>query len=192
MDSPNVHRHYRSPFWFISRGEEEAAKKTLTKLHDSSFDIEGRLAEIKTALHQQAESSKTQGGFKDCFKRDSWKRTTVCLMGFVVQNFSGIGWIIGYVSYFMQLAGISPARSFDLTVAISGIQVAGNLCSWVLVEKLGRRGTMLWGASILLCSLLVIAILAVASTSQAALNAQIALMAIWGFGMHPRSGIHFT
>lgn len=102
-------------------------------------------------------------------------------MAFVIHNFSGMGWVFGYMSYFLQLAGMTAAKFFDMTVIVSGIMVVGNLSNWFLVEYLGRRGTMLYGAVTLFVTLLVIAILAVATNSQAALTAQIVMMGIWGF-----------
>lgn len=174
----------RSPYWLISRNNEDAARKVLQKLYKPSYDVDGRIAEIKTALQQQSDSERTQGTFKDCFNSQNWKRTSVAVMAFVIQNFSGMGWVVGYMSYFMQLAGMSSAKSFDMTVIISGVMVVGNLCSWFMVEKIGRRGTLFWGSTILLVCLMVIAILAVATNAQGALTAQIVLMGIWGFGKY--------
>lgn len=139
------------------------------------------MAEIRSAMQQEHETQQTQETFKDCFNKKNRKRTGVAVMAFVIQNFSGMGWVVGYMSYFLQLAGMTAAKSFDMTVIISGIMVVGNLCSWFLVEYLGRRGTMLYGAVTLFITLLVIAVLAVATNSQAALTAQIVMMGIWGF-----------
>ncbi|KAM0335576.1 hypothetical protein ACHAQA_000624 [Verticillium albo-atrum] len=170
-----------SPFWYIAHDREDKAREVLAKLHDSSFDADGRIAEIRSAMHQEHEAQQTQGSFKDCFNKKNWKRTSVAMMAFVIQNFSGMGWIVGYMSYFLQLAGMSAAKSFDLTVGISGIMVVGNLCSWFLVEYFGRRGTMLYGSGILFVTLLIIAVMAVATNSQSALTAQIVMMGIWAF-----------
>lgn len=172
---------FRSPYWYINHGLEDKARKVLARLHESTYDIDGRLAEIKSALHQESEIKKAQGSLKDCLKGGNLKRTLVCVMGFVIQTFSGMGWVIGYMSYFMQLAGMSATKSFDVTVAISCVMVAGNMCSWFLVEYLGRRRTLFWGSSILFVSLLVIAVMAIATTSDAGLTAQVALMGVWGF-----------
>ncbi|CAG9976109.1 unnamed protein product [Clonostachys byssicola] len=170
-----------SPYWFITHGQEDKARAILDKLHSPSYDVDGRIAEIKSALQQETETQQSQGSFKDCFNAQNWRRTLVAVMAFVIQNFSGMGWVVGYMSYFLQLAGMSASRSFDMTVIISGVMVVGNMCSWFLVEYLGRRGTLLCGSSILFVSLLIIAILAVTVTSQSGLTAQIVLMGAWGF-----------
>lgn len=132
-------------------------------------------------MQQESDSQQKQGTFKDCFNKKNWRRSCVAMMAFVIQNFSGMGWIVGYMSYFLQLAGMSDSAAFDMTVVISGVMVVGNMCSWFLIEYLGRRGTMLYGAVVLLVTLLVIAIMAVAGSGQAALTAQIVMMGVWAF-----------
>ena len=49
------------------------------------------------------------------------------------------------MGYFLQLGGMEGGKVFDITVAIAGIMAVGCICSWPLIEKLGRRGTFLVG-----------------------------------------------
>lgn len=84
---------------------EDGARKALDRLYGPSYDVDGRIAEIKQTLQKDDEDQEAQGSFKDCFDRGNWKRTVVAVMTFVVQTFSGMVWVIGYMSYFMQLAG---------------------------------------------------------------------------------------
>jgi len=86
---------------------------------------------------------------------------------------------------FMQLGGMSAAKSFDTTVGLCGLMVVGNMCGWYFVEGLGRRNTALWGTVILCVSLFVIGILACIPTSGA-IWGQVVFMAIWSFGTFHR------
>lgn len=142
------------------------------------------------ALAYQHEQEAKQGSMSDCFKEDQWRRTLVAGMSFFIQNATGMGWVIGYMSYFMQLAGMAENKSFDATVGISAVMVVGNLCGWVLIEWLGRRGTILYGCMVLCVSLLIIGILAVVESSGA-LIAQVVLMGVWAFGKQPPFLFHF-
>lgn len=45
----------------------------------------------------------------------------------------------------MQLGGMKPTTSFDLTVGITGLMAISNMCCWVFVEKFGRRLLILVG-----------------------------------------------
>jgi len=81
----------------------------------------------------------------------------------------------------MELAGLPAGKAFDTTVGLSGVMLVGNVFGWFLVEKFGRRGTALYGCSVLCVTLLVIGILAVVPTTNA-IWGQVAFMAVWSFG----------
>lgn len=138
------------------------------------------MAEIHDSLARTNADNESQGSIAECFSRKQIKRTMVATSMFFIQNASGNAWVIGYMSYFMQLGGMSAAKSFDATVGLSGVMVVGNICGWFFVEKLGRRNTALYGTGFLTITLFVIGILACVKTSSA-IWGQVAFMGIWGF-----------
>lgn len=138
-------------------------------------------------MNQENES---QGSLAECFSKKHIKRTMVATSMFFIQNASGNAWVIGYMSYFMQLAGMSAARSFDTTVGMSGLMVVGNMCGWVFVEKFGRRNTALYGTGILTIALFLIGVLACIKSTNA-IWGQVVFMGIWSFGTsHPSLSLH--
>ncbi|KAH7176804.1 general substrate transporter [Dactylonectria macrodidyma] len=169
-----------SPFWLIAQGKEKEARENITKLHAADYDVDGRYAEVTSALAQQAESQRNQGTIKDCFSSDNWRRTMVAMSMFFIQNACGTGWVVGYMSYFMQLAGMPAEQSFNATVGIGGVMLVGNISGWFLIEWLGRRGTALYGALVLCVSLFIIGILSVVKSSHA-LVVQVVFMGVWAF-----------
>lgn len=132
------------------------------------------MAQVHDALARMNADDESQGSVWECFHRKNIKRTFVSAFIFFIQNSTGSVWVIGYMSYFMQLGGMSPARSFDATVGISGLMTVGNMCGWFFIEKFGRRGTALWGTAFLALALLLIGILAIVQEkgSQGALWGQ--------------------
>ncbi|KAI1870583.1 uncharacterized protein JN550_005126 [Neoarthrinium moseri] len=169
-----------SPYWLVAHGRHEKARANLVKLHDDSYDIDGNMAEIHESLARLNQENESQGSIAECFNRDNWKRTLVATSVFFIQNACGNSWVIGYMSYFMQLGGMSAAKSFDTTVGLCGLMVVGNMCGWVFVEKFGRRGTALWGTVTLCIVLFLIGILASVPTDNA-IWGQVACMALWSF-----------
>jgi hypothetical protein len=193
-------RTRRSPYWLVAHGKADKARDNIAKLHRPDYDVDGHMAQVHDALARMNADDETQGSVWECFHSKNIKRTIVSAFIFFIQNSTGSVWVIGYMSYFMQLGGMSAARSFDTTVGISGLMTVGNICGWYFIEKFGRRGTALYGTGLLACTLLLIGVLAVIQEkgSQGALWGQgkstcsifmgniltlylVAFMAIWAF-----------
>ncbi|KAH7094994.1 general substrate transporter [Paraphoma chrysanthemicola] len=169
-----------SPYWLVAHGRHEKARHNLARVHSPGYDIDGHMAEIHDSLARQNAENESQGTLAECFSKKHIKRTLVATSMFFIQNASGNAWVIGYMSYFMQLGGMSAATSFDMTVGMSGLMVVGNMCGWVFVEKFGRRATALYGTAVLTVALFVIGILACIKTNSA-IWGQVAFMAVWSF-----------
>ncbi|KAJ4182270.1 hypothetical protein NW759_017146 [Fusarium solani] len=74
-------------------------------------------------------------------------------------HFVGIIFVLGYSTYFFQLAGLAEAKSFDLGVGVTAYGVASNICSWFVVNSFGRRKIFLSGMVSLTALLLLISII---------------------------------
>ncbi|KAF2033341.1 MFS general substrate transporter [Setomelanomma holmii] len=160
----------RSPYWLVAHGRHEKARHNLARVHSAGYDTDGHMAEIHDSLARQNAEIKTQGSLAECFSQKHIKRMLVA---------TNAG-VIGYMSYFMQLGGMSASTSFDMTVGMSSLIVVGNMCGWVFVEKFGRRATALYGTAVLTIALFIIGILACIKTTNASWG-QIAFMAVWSF-----------
>lgn len=99
---------------------------------------------------------------------------------FFIQSICGIGWIIGYMAYFLELGGLSVIDAFNATVILSFIMLIGNMVGWIFVERFGRRSTALYGCITLSITLFMIGIAALIP-SKNAIWVQVFFMAIWSF-----------
>jgi hypothetical protein len=86
---------------------------------------------------------------------------------FACQHFSGIIFVLGYSTYFFELAGLDTSKSFDIGVVVTACGLAGNLISWVLVNGYGRRKVFVQGMFVLTTLLLFIGIMDVVPTGAA-------------------------
>jgi hypothetical protein len=86
---------------------------------------------------------------------------------FACQHFAGIIFVLGYSTYFFQLAGLDTSNSFDLGVGVTACGVAGNVCSWFVVNSFGRRSVFISGMGILTGLLLLIGVMDVVPTGAA-------------------------
>jgi MFS transporter, SP family, general alpha glucoside:H+ symporter len=144
-----------SPWWLVSHGKPERAMQALRKLgYSEGDDAEVKMAEIKRVLAKTEEE--TSGAtYTECFRRSNLRRTMIAAMPLTIQTFSGVAFVGSYSTYYQQLAGYSTAASFKLFIVQQVLSGAGNVLSWFLVDKVGRRRLTLVGLITLTTILLI-------------------------------------
>ena len=154
--------------WYLSRkGKREEARHSLLNLYGSGVDIDGKLAAIEETIVEENRSTHDKVSWMQCFRGTDRIRTMISMGVFVCQHFAGIIFVLGYSTYFFQLAGLDTNNSFDLGVGVTACGVAGNICSWFVVNSFGRRKIFLSGMASLTALLLLIGIMDVVPTDAA-------------------------
>ncbi|VTT83770.1 unnamed protein product [Fusarium fujikuroi] len=156
-----------TPWYLVRKGKIEEAKKSLIQLYGTGVDIDAKLATIKETIAEEQAASAEEASWIQCFKGTDLIRTMISMGVFVCQHFVGIIFVLGYSTYFFQLAGLETSRSFDLGVGVTACGVLGNICSWFVVNSFGRRKIFLSGMGALTVLLFLIGIMDVVPTSAA-------------------------
>lgn len=155
-----------SPWWLVNRGHEEKALRSLQRLGYSSIsgDDVKRLANIKLTLEEIRKE--TEGAsYLECFRKSNLRRTIVSIAPLSVQMFTGIVFAASYSTYYAQLAGYSTSMSFKLQIIQQVLSMLGNVMSWYLIDKVGRRPLTVYGTAGLTVILWVMGGLAVAGSA---------------------------
>jgi MFS transporter, SP family, general alpha glucoside:H+ symporter len=147
-----------SPWWLVRKGRHEDAKKSLLRLtslnRETNFDADETIAMMvhTTALEEKI----TRGAsYLDCFKGTDRRRTEIVCMVWAIQNLSGNSFS-GYSTYFLEQAGLAPAKAYDFALGQYSINMGGVFGAWFLMSLgLGRRSLYLYGLCGL-CSMLFI------------------------------------
>lgn len=162
-----------TPWYLARRGKRDAARKALGALYGQKFDIDSKLTAIEATIREEDESAAVNG------RRSAWVKVTDSFRGtdrlrafismgvFVCQHFAGIIFVLGYSTYFFELAGLDVSHAFDMGVGVTACGVAGNALSWFVVNSYGRRPVFLAGMVSLTILLLVIGIMDVVPTDAA-------------------------
>lgn len=149
-----------SPWWLASKGRPEDALKSLHKLGHRGEDGVQKLALIQSTLDKI--KAETEGvTYMECFRNTNLRRTIISIMPLSIQSLSGVVFVASYATYYMQTAGYDTQDSFKLSVVLQVLSSLGNVCSWYLVDRVGRRNLTLYGILILTIMLLTIGGLAV-------------------------------
>ncbi|KAF2689657.1 MFS transporter [Lentithecium fluviatile CBS 122367] len=137
-----------SPRWLLVQGRDEEARTALARLRGASFKGKEELLEEEFLEMQRGimEEKELAGGnaFKDMFRGADLRRTLICFGVILSHSSSGIWLIIGYGTFFFQMAGVD--KPFTATILKSLMGLLGVLLSIVLnYRTIGRRFSMLLG-----------------------------------------------
>ena len=168
-----------SPWWLMSKGKREKALKSLQRLGYNGLGAEKRLEVIAVTLEKIRQETDSATYLK-CFRKSNFRRTFVSIAPLNIQAIGGVLFIATYSTYYEQLVGYSTADSFKLYIGLSVLSIVGNVCSWDLIDRLGRRFLTVWGSVSLTILLMVVGGLATVGTLECTKGA-IALMLLYAF-----------
>lgn len=120
------------------RGEEGRKKLAL---------IELTLEEIKR---------ETEGvTYLECFRKSNLRRTIISIGPLIIQVLTGITFVAGYFTYYLQIAGYSTEMSFRIQIAQPVLSIFGNLVAAAIIDRVGRRNLTFYGLCILVVLLFI-------------------------------------
>jgi len=143
-----------SPWWFVRKGNKEAARAALLRLTSTDkhpdFNPDDTIAYIE---HTNELEKKMSAGtsYWDCFKGVDLRRTEIVCGAWLAQTICGTN-IMGYFAFFMTKAGLPTIQSFNMSMISLALGLVGTMGSWFLMSRFGRRTIHFSGA----CSLFVI------------------------------------
>ncbi|EPS39421.1 hypothetical protein H072_6816 [Dactylellina haptotyla CBS 200.50] len=155
-----------SPWYLVRQGRIEEATKSFERLWGGKIDASAKVAAIQAVVAEE-EKTGEKISLLDCFRGTNLIRTGISMGGFACQHFTGIIFVLGYSTYFFQLAGLDTSRSFDLGVGVTACGFTGNLLSWFVLNSFGRRRIFNYGMVTLTALLLFIGIMDVVPTGAA-------------------------
>ncbi|CAO2653367.1 Nn.00g027780.m01.CDS01 [Neocucurbitaria sp. VM-36] len=143
-----------SPWWLVSKGRNDQALKSLHMLGYTGDRGEECLALAQVTLEEV--KKETEGvTYAECFRKSNLRRTIISIMPMCIQSLSGISFVAGYFTYYLQLAGYSTDQSFKLQIAQPTLFIVGNLTATAILHRVGRRGLTFYGLIILTSFLLI-------------------------------------
>ncbi|KAJ4262901.1 hypothetical protein NW762_006514 [Fusarium torreyae] len=173
-----------SPVWLVRSGRRDAAIKSLDRLHGptSGIDKKAILAVIENTVEQERDyrSQASSVSYASCFSKTDRQRTLICMFIYGCQYLSGLIFVLGYQSYYYQLAGFGAQMSFLLSMLNNISMFIANILSWPLLTVVGRRPLIVWGQ--LACAVTLFVVGGASLPGSRSTNlVTIAFMFVWGF-----------
>ena len=183
-----------TPRSLIRKGKMEEATKSLARLRSAPIDDPELLAELdEIRANLEYEKQVGEASYIDCFKGVSLRRS---LLGIFIQMFqqcnpylfcltvvTGVNFIFYYGTSFFKISGFTDPFLSNMITTI--VNVCMTLPGLYMVERLGRRKLLLYGAAVMTISQFIVGIVGVTAASgrenspKAALNAIIAFVCIF-------------
>lgn len=171
-----------SPRWLLHRGRDSQARRSLERLRVGILrpEIEREWAEMQRGVEEEKKTAKSVG-FVDMFRGTDLRRTLLCYAILASQTASGIWFLIAYVTYFFQVAGVTKA--FEFSIMTTCIGFIGVNCGMLLMRNaLGRRSILMLGALACgICQLVPAVAWSVDRSSPTTGNLLVAFMALFKF-----------
>jgi MFS family permease len=151
-----------SAYFLIKKGKIEAAEKALKQTygsHDQEFlDIEMKRLTENVRFSEELLKEAAIGGpvLFQCFRGTNLRRTLTAILMITAPQFMGAFFYDGYVTYFLELIGITQA--FNVTVAVFVVNLGATFLAFGLIEVLGRRALIIPGSFAITVTCLVIGI----------------------------------
>jgi sugar porter (SP) family MFS transporter len=148
-----------SPRWLTNKGRHEEAGIALRRLRGQEFPEEflgEELLEIREATRIEKELAE-HSSFRDLFRGSDLRRTLLAIGASMCHSASGINFLVGYATYFLQISGIQ--QPFVYSIGLQVVAVGMAAIGLVLNRLYGRRTLFISGASITCATLFIVAII---------------------------------
>ena len=183
-----------SPRYFVKKGKLEAAAKALANVRGQPIDseyIQDELAEI-IANHEYEMSVIPQtsyiGGWTNCFKgsltngSSNIRRSILGILMQMMQQLTGINFIFYFGTVFFQSLG-TISNPFLISLVTTLVNVCSTPLSFWIIERLGRRTILIFGAMGMIIAQFIVGIIGVTAgkadkNNHAAVSAMIAFICI--------------
>ncbi|OKL58259.1 hypothetical protein UA08_06457 [Talaromyces atroroseus] len=174
-----------SPWWLVRHGRSEEAIRSLRSLTSSRRDSMGYSMEDTVAMmlvtNTQEELSREGVSYWDCLRGVNLRRTEIVCCVWMIQVFCGV-WYGGNVVYFLQQVGFTSDQSFDFGLGTNAIGWLGTVCSWFIMQRVGRRTLYVSGLAIMFTMLCLVGFMGIPSHPSSAISyASAAMMLIFVF-----------
>lgn len=130
-----------SPRWLIGAGREPEGRQILTRIGGADY-----AAETVSQVTGTLTNGRSASGWGQVFKKGTAAVVIIGIVLAVFQQFCGINVVFFYAPDIFAKTGASVSSQLLQTVAIGAVNLVFTLVAMWLVERVGRRGLMLFGS----------------------------------------------
>ncbi|XP_050699276.1 solute carrier family 2, facilitated glucose transporter member 6-like [Eriocheir sinensis] len=134
-----------SPNFLAVQGREEEARRVLRRFRGPGADVDAELA----LLRHRNQRSDGASGFAALLKRDVLRSVAALLLLITFRSMCGCEMITVHCTRMLLATGVALDHTLG-TLIVNSAYLLGGLCLTVLVDRLGRRRSMLVSLAVML------------------------------------------
>jgi hypothetical protein len=134
-----------SPVWLLRKNKTAAAQECFRKIHGAKVAAQHQdlFEEMSRTIAEESYAAHDRGAtYIECFRGTNLKRTLIVVFANGMSEIMGMT-ILGSVSYFLQLIGLSEMASLILAIVGIILGLGANIGSFWTLLKFGRRPLIL-------------------------------------------------
>ncbi len=155
-----------SPRWLVKAGQTEAATSILEKVGGHAYALDTLRGIQHSVAANTAAGSPVRARYSDVFRKAVLPAVGIGIGLAVFQQLCGINVVFNYTPRIFSSIGVPQDGQLLQTVFIGGVNLVFTLLAMLLVDKLGRKPLMLFGAGgLAVLYIIVVRLLAAGSAS---------------------------
>jgi MFS family permease len=130
-----------SPAWLLQKDNISAARESFRKLHGAKVALahQDLFEEMHRAVAEERRAANdAKATYLECFRGTNLRRTMIVVFANIIEELFGLT-LLGHVSYFLQLIGLSHSASFIILILGVLLGLISNIGSFWTLLKFGRR-----------------------------------------------------
>ncbi|VUC23392.1 unnamed protein product [Clonostachys rosea] len=170
-----------SPVHLVQSGKVELARASARKLYGPAYDSDAHVNGIVREAEEESSGEGKSISFWEAGKGVNLRRTLIGTMVVVGQILSGNLFVLSYQNYFYELAGISGSQA--LTFGNYSVALVANLCSYLVIDTIGRRPLYTTGSFMLGVANFLVGFMSLVQNSNRKAAGSVAVfgMYLWSF-----------
>ncbi|KAJ0419169.1 hypothetical protein BJY00DRAFT_314238 [Aspergillus carlsbadensis] len=171
----------QSPVYLVQMNKIDAAIDAARKVYGSNYNYEAHVDRIAHEIRMENENEDANISVWEVVKGTNLRRTLIGILANTGGLLVGNAFVLSYQNYFYELAGIGGSQL--ITFGNYSVALVANLCSYLVIDSVGRRPLYTSGSLVLGLANFLVGFMSLVqpSNSKAAGGVSVFAIYVWSF-----------